>query len=945
MTASVPGEDKWSNVENRDLGGPGLVSGHAYSLIGVYKSKRGHRLIQLRNPWGELEWTGDWSDNSPLWTSDMLDEVKPTRNAKDGLFWMSLEDFLQYFSAINICHVCSAAEGLPWRESRAKNILNLQDQQRPTVPSFTVRSATDCLGWISLHQDDERVLHGQPYVDLALIVLLYTPDGQLSFVEAASGSWTRQTQLRLQLQQATYHVVPFTTGRTHDKVAYPLPSANVFDASHLLSNKYLSIVWEVFRRYDLDMNGFLTPEDFARLAMRAKLVASEQEAYDVAETLDQRAGAGITRDGLVTFISRHNESEIHEALLNLGYSQDLQTTQERSVVLSVHSTANAPIVQNAYDQELEHKALELWIRARGKSKEYDNGKLLVWELGRGDSGTTIAVETHYTREAEVTIDCSGSNNVAFSNDNPCLVKHVEPGKMTIFHHLSPLDPTKSWRWTYQLNLRTAAMEPEAKQAKLLARPAQARMDKFLSWDRGWRARMPGLTQRWGGRCTSMNITISPNVKVTADDVVHGFGMVAATSLAEGDVLFEIPRSALITVNNSQINQQLSEMAAAWAEEEDEPEDGDGDPRQWTQLVCAMMVENTDPASRFRPYLDFLPDHTTLAHPMLWTSAERDQLLAGLRLAQDVENDLEMINSHFQELALPFLRRHAFPALAELSDEDLRRNFMAFAAVVMAYSFTDDTTGEVCMVPVADILNHVTGKCNAKLYYAKDALQIFNTYGSLDNQQLLQKHGFVEPTGTPFDESILPVEELVAALRPSFEGVLDDAAVERKLDLLLERGFASGPPAYCALGRIVLEDMQDHNRNFLRAISILVARPEQMDALEEAAYTAEGYGSDEEDDDEEEGEGEGTQASAASGHLGRDATCFTNYLKVQEDPVLRKLPLEALGAVLEMMQEKIDANQARLAALASNPSSKVLGVSQLLRDDSAVLTSWRQIALE
>ena len=42
-------------------------------------------LVKLRNPWGKFEWTGDWSDKSPLWPknySHVLDE-------DDGCFWMS----------------------------------------------------------------------------------------------------------------------------------------------------------------------------------------------------------------------------------------------------------------------------------------------------------------------------------------------------------------------------------------------------------------------------------------------------------------------------------------------------------------------------------------------------------------------------------------------------------------------------------------------------------------------------------------------------------------------------------------------------------------------------------------------------------------------------------------------------------------------------------------
>ena len=48
------------------------------------------KLIRVRNPWGEKEWTGAWSDASPEWRSiserekQQLDLVSD----EDGEFWL-----------------------------------------------------------------------------------------------------------------------------------------------------------------------------------------------------------------------------------------------------------------------------------------------------------------------------------------------------------------------------------------------------------------------------------------------------------------------------------------------------------------------------------------------------------------------------------------------------------------------------------------------------------------------------------------------------------------------------------------------------------------------------------------------------------------------------------------------------------------------------------------
>ncbi|XP_042244669.1 calpain-3-like [Thunnus maccoyii] len=85
----------------------GLVQGHAYTVTGVKQMmSRGKpvKLVRLWNPWGKVEWMGDWSDRSPLWQTVSAQERKECLSvADDGEFWMPLEDFCKFYTDLDIC--------------------------------------------------------------------------------------------------------------------------------------------------------------------------------------------------------------------------------------------------------------------------------------------------------------------------------------------------------------------------------------------------------------------------------------------------------------------------------------------------------------------------------------------------------------------------------------------------------------------------------------------------------------------------------------------------------------------------------------------------------------------------------------------------------------------------------------------------------------------------
>jgi len=62
-------------------------------------------LIRLRNPWGEKEWNGAWSDNSSEWNT-VPEETKKQIGlvvANDGEFWMAYKDFMANYVNLEIC--------------------------------------------------------------------------------------------------------------------------------------------------------------------------------------------------------------------------------------------------------------------------------------------------------------------------------------------------------------------------------------------------------------------------------------------------------------------------------------------------------------------------------------------------------------------------------------------------------------------------------------------------------------------------------------------------------------------------------------------------------------------------------------------------------------------------------------------------------------------------
>ncbi|XP_069028950.1 N-lysine methyltransferase setd6 isoform X1 [Embiotoca jacksoni] len=244
------------------------------------------------------------------------------------------------------------------------------------------------------------------------------------------------------------------------------------------------------------------------------------------------------------------------------------------------------------------------------------------------------------------------------------------------------------------------MATAAKRPKVPGGSELTRLQDFLRW------------------CDSVGLVLSSKVSVSNEGTVADYGMLATADIEEGEVLFTVPRSALL-------HQGTVEVSALLEKQKSSLQSSSG----WVPLLLALLHEYTSSRSRWTPYLSLWTDFRTLDHPMFWSKEERERLLRGTGVPEAVDKDLTNIRREYEDVALPFMLRHADLWSPRTHTLDLYTRLVAF---VMAYSFqepqeeedNDDEEDEEeeerapnppMMVPMADMLNHVSNH-NANLEF-------------------------------------------------------------------------------------------------------------------------------------------------------------------------------------------------------------------------------------
>lgn len=133
LSMSTPGEGRWNHQEpptaySKDEMNQ-LPLGQGFAISQVIDLGDKGKLLCLRAPFEKFNWHGEWSDESPRWTPEIVQQIMDETSQHDSAyqterthhtnqnpvseeneFWMSYEEAVAAFTSLNVCRVTNMHE-------------------------------------------------------------------------------------------------------------------------------------------------------------------------------------------------------------------------------------------------------------------------------------------------------------------------------------------------------------------------------------------------------------------------------------------------------------------------------------------------------------------------------------------------------------------------------------------------------------------------------------------------------------------------------------------------------------------------------------------------------------------------------------------------------------------------------------------------------------------
>ena len=161
----------------------GLVPGKSYIISKTYEINNeieNVKLLKLSNPWGNEVFAGDWSEISSKWTNELKKKIKDF-DIKDGDFFMSFKDFINYYNSIGILKI---------HEEYLSNSIRIKKNQAKKCQMIKIKVLKECHIYLQLYQKNPRIVLSDGSYQNPVLSYLILADRKFNYIASTSSKKT-----------------------------------------------------------------------------------------------------------------------------------------------------------------------------------------------------------------------------------------------------------------------------------------------------------------------------------------------------------------------------------------------------------------------------------------------------------------------------------------------------------------------------------------------------------------------------------------------------------------------------------------------------------------------------------------------------------------------------------------------------------------------------------
>ena len=180
------------------VGTKGLDPGHDYTLINVYTVKNNVKLVKLKNPYGNSEYSGAWCDSSDNWTPEIRKQCDFIGESEEGIFYMPYKLFLEYYDVIHICKIEEKYKTTYFKVSKNEAI-------KCQVFELVIRQNNPNT-FIQLYQKNPRIIRKDgSYYPGKISSFIMLVDSEFKYIKSSSGKDTH-IAIEVDLKPGKYYL-------------------------------------------------------------------------------------------------------------------------------------------------------------------------------------------------------------------------------------------------------------------------------------------------------------------------------------------------------------------------------------------------------------------------------------------------------------------------------------------------------------------------------------------------------------------------------------------------------------------------------------------------------------------------------------------------------------------------------------------------------------------